>query len=150
MSTQLIHWLNGTESYYSTLQLALRPMNVLPLDGELTTFGGNRYTPHDPFSPLVKLGDPPNILRCVVRPLRGKASQFTDCFPPFVRLRLHGVTQRPSAVSPFCNPRFSAIRPLLILRFDPRSTAFHLSLRQIADSNGNGGSIQWTANQSGG
>ncbi|MDZ4659249.1 MAG: hypothetical protein SH868_16880, partial [Bythopirellula sp.] len=55
----VVHWPNETESYYMRTANGSKPMNVLPLNGELTTFVGEKYSPHDPFSPLVKLGDLP-------------------------------------------------------------------------------------------
>lgn len=55
-----IHWPNGTESSYLRTPNGSKPMNIIPLDGGLETFVGQKHSPHDAFSPLLQPGQLPN------------------------------------------------------------------------------------------
>lgn len=55
----VIHWPNGTESSYERTSHGSKPLNILPLSGCFETFVGEKHTPHDPFSPLLKPGEAP-------------------------------------------------------------------------------------------
>ena len=68
----VLHWPNGLESRYERLAEGSRSMNVIPVDGKLETLVGQQYSPHDPFSPLLRLGETPRYtnLRGVDTPLK--------------------------------------------------------------------------------
>ena len=68
----VIHWPNGAESSYERTQHGSKPLNILPLDGCFETFVGEKHTPHDPFSPLLKPGQAPTY-----SPLKSTDEQLT-------------------------------------------------------------------------
>lgn len=55
----IIHWPNGLESRYLRTAGGSKPINILPLDGCLEAFVGEKPNPHDSFSPLLKPGELP-------------------------------------------------------------------------------------------
>ena len=67
----IIHWPNGVETSYLRTHEGSRPLNLLPLDGNLETFFGMQHSPHDPFSPLLKPGETPRYT-----PLRGHSDSL--------------------------------------------------------------------------
>ncbi len=55
-----IHWPNNTESSYFRTDIGSRSMNIIPMDGGLETFVGQKHSPHDAFSPLLAPGEEPH------------------------------------------------------------------------------------------